>query len=102
MLHRHSDTQRIRLIQESQGYPRRDMASPSASTKINLTYEQVSKWREDLFEGRTLRVSVEELRKWPLNHYLWAAVLQATRLDEMREQTEQHWQTPAWDFGRFA
>jgi hypothetical protein len=32
----------------------------------------------------------------------WAAVLQGAHLDGLREQTEHQWQTPAWDFGRFA
>ena len=77
------------------------MAS-EAQNKTPLTYEQVSAWREQLFDKRSLRVSVEELSKWPLGHYLLAAVLQAAYLDTLRKQTEQEWQTPAWDFGRFA
>jgi hypothetical protein len=68
----------------------------------NSTYEQVTAWRDQLFENRSLRISVEELSKWPLGRYLWAAVFQAARLDGLRERTEHQWQTPAWDFGRFA
>jgi hypothetical protein len=67
-----------------------------------LTLEKVTAWKEELFEGRTLRVPVDDLRKWPLSHYLWAAVLQAKALHELRDADEQNWQTPAWDFGRFA
>jgi hypothetical protein len=70
--------------------------------KSTLTYEQVTAWREQLFGNRSLRVSVEELGKWPLARYLWAAVLQAAHLDDLRGKTEHQWQTPAWDFGRFA
>jgi hypothetical protein len=55
-----------------------------------------------LFDKRSLRISVEELSKWPLDHYLLAAVFQAAYLDTLRKQTEHEWQTPAWDFGRFA
>jgi hypothetical protein len=55
-----------------------------------------------LFEDRSLRIPVEELNAWPLERYLWAAVLQAVHLDDLREPTDQQWQTPAWDFGRFA
>src|ERR1700722_8266374 len=67
-----------------------------------FTYQQVSAWRELLFDNRSLRISVEKLSVWPLRRYLWAAVLQAAHLDDLREHTEQQWQTPAWDFGRFA
>jgi hypothetical protein len=70
--------------------------------KLTLTHEHVNAWREELFDNRSLRISIEELGKWPLAHYLWAAVLQAAYLDGLRTQTDQHWQTPAWDFGRFA
>ena len=66
------------------------------------TYEQVTAWREQLFDNRSLRITVEELSEWPLGRYLWAAVLQAAHLDDLRERTEHQWQTPAWDFGRFA
>ena len=68
----------------------------------NSTYEQVTAWRDQLFDNRSLRISVEELSKWPLGRYLWAAVFQAAGLDGLRERTEHQWQTPAWDFGRFA
>ena len=67
-----------------------------------FTYQQVSAWRELLFDNRSLRIPVEKLSVWPLGRYLWAAVLQAAYLDNLRERTEQQWQTPAWDFGRFA
>ena len=77
------------------------MAS-EAQKKTLFTYEQVSAWREQLFDKRSLRISVEELSKWPLGRYLLAAVLQAAYLDTFRKQTEHEWQTPAWDFGRFA
>lgn len=78
------------------------MASSPDRSKSTLTYEQVTGWRKELFDDRSLSVPVEELSKWSLGDYLWAAVLQAAYLDEQREETEQHWQTPAWDFGRFA
>ncbi len=78
------------------------MASGS-NERSTLTLEQVTVWREDLFDNRSLRISVEKLSEWPLGHYLWAAVLQAAHLDRLRQQApQQHWQTPAWDFGRFA
>jgi hypothetical protein len=77
------------------------MAS-AAQQKARFTYEQVTAWREQLFDKRSLRISVEELSKWPLGRYLLAAVLQAVYLDTLRKQTEHEWQTPAWDFGRFA
>jgi hypothetical protein len=77
------------------------MAS-EAQEKTSFTYEQVSAWREQLFDKRSLRISVEDLSKWPLGHYLLAAVFQAAYLDTFRKQTEHEWQTPAWDFGRFA
>ena len=70
--------------------------------KFTFTYEQVTAWREQLFDNRSLRISVEELSKWPLGRYLWAAVLQAAHLNDLRGKTEHQWQTPAWDFGRFA
>ena len=68
--------------------------------KSTLTHEKVTGWREQLFENRSLRISVEELGEWPLARYLGAAVLQAARLDDLRKRTEHQWQTPAWDFGR--
>jgi hypothetical protein len=43
----------------------------------SFTYQQVSAWREQLFENRSLRIPMEELNTWPLGRYLWAAVLQA-------------------------
>jgi hypothetical protein len=67
-----------------------------------LTYEQVNTWQGELFNGRSLRASVGELNKWPLRDYLWAAVLQAALLDGCKKENERGWQTPAWDFGRFA
>jgi hypothetical protein len=70
--------------------------------ETTFTYPQVSAWREQLFQDRSLRIPVGELNAWPLGRYLWAAVLQAAHLDDLREGTEQEWQTPAWDFGRFA
>ncbi len=70
--------------------------------KSTFTYEQVTAWREQLFDHRSLRIAVEELSKWPLGPYLWAAVLQAAHLNDLRAKTEHQWQTPAWDFGRFA
>jgi hypothetical protein len=33
------------------------------------------------YTDTSLRISVEELREWPLGHYLWAAVLQAAYSD---------------------
>jgi hypothetical protein len=78
------------------------MASTTTNHNILSTYEQVAAWRAELFDGRSLRVSVEELNKWPLGDYLSAAVMQAVHLDRLREENERDWQTPAWDFGRFA
>jgi hypothetical protein len=77
------------------------MASVDKNESI-FTYQQVSAWREQLFDNRSLRISVEELNTWPLGRYLWAAVRQAVHLDDLREAMDQQWQTPAWDFGRFA
>ena len=70
--------------------------------KFTFTYQQVTAWREQLFDKRSLRITVEELTKWPLGRYLWAAVLQAAHLNDLRGKTEHQWQTPAWDFGRLA
>ncbi len=70
--------------------------------KTPFLYEQATAWREQLFDKRSLRISVEELSRWPLGPYLSAAVLQAAYLDSLREKTQHKWQTPAWDFGRFA
>jgi hypothetical protein len=78
------------------------MASGS-NERSTLTLEQVTAWREELFDNRSLRIAVEKLSEWSLGPYLWAAVLQAAHLDHLRQQAPaQHWQTPAWDFGRFA
>jgi hypothetical protein len=62
----------------------------------------VTAWRQELFDERALRIPVEELSNWPLYNYLWAAILQAEYLDKDRGSIEENWQTPAWDFGRFA
>jgi hypothetical protein len=70
--------------------------------RFTFTYQQATVWREQLFDNRSLRISVEELAKWPLGRYLWAAVLQAAHLNDLRGKTQHLWQTPAWDFGRFA
>jgi hypothetical protein len=70
--------------------------------KSKFTYQQVTAWRKQLFDNRSLRITVEELGHWPLGPYLWAAVLQAAHLDDLRVKTDDQWQTPAWDFGRFA
>lgn len=78
------------------------MASTTTNHELVSTYEQVAAWRGELFDGRSLRVSVEELNRWALGDYLKAAVMQATHLDQLREENERDWQTPAWDFGRFA
>jgi hypothetical protein len=68
-----------------------------------VTLAHVTAWREELFDHRSLRTTVEALSDWPLSQYLWAAVLQAAHLDRLRQQTQQQdWQTPAWDFGRLA
>ena len=37
-----------------------------------FTYQQVSAWRELLFDNRSLRIPVEKLSVWPLKRYLWA------------------------------
>jgi hypothetical protein len=70
------------------------MAS-STNEKSTLTLAQVTAWREELFDHRSLRTTAEALSDWPLSQYLWAAVLQAAHLDRLR-------QTSAWDFGRLA
>lgn len=74
------------------------MASAQQQTKNNLSRELVETWSKVLFDGRSLKVPVEDLAEWSLPHYLWAAVIHAASLDSEREE----WQTPAWDFGRFA
>jgi hypothetical protein len=78
------------------------MLSTTTNKETVVTHEDVFAWRCELFDGRSLRVPVEELRQWPLSHYLWAAVVQTAYLDGLREEKERSWQTPAWDFGRFA
>jgi hypothetical protein len=78
------------------------MASRDQQNTKKLTYEEVEAWRTKLFEERSLLVPVEQLTEWSLIHYLWAAVLQAVHLDKNRDESDQNWQTPAWDFGRFA
>jgi hypothetical protein len=69
---------------------------------LTFTLDQVTAWQEELFEHRSLRISIEELSEWPLAEYLMAAVLQASYLDSIRDEMDRRWQTPAWDFGRFA
>ena len=32
--------------------------------KFTFTYQQVTAWREQLFDNRSLRITVEELTKW--------------------------------------
>jgi hypothetical protein len=44
------------------------MASGSKE-RSTLTLDQVTVWREDLFDNRSLRISVEKLSEWPLGHY---------------------------------
>ena len=78
------------------------MVTTTNNQKVLFTYEKVAAWQSELFEGRSLRVPVEDLNKWPLGSYLCAAVMQAAFLHERREESERNWQTPAWDFGRFA
>ena len=58
------------------------MASGSKE-RSTFTLDQVTVWREDLFDNRSLRISVEKLTESPLGHYLWAAVLQAADLDRL-------------------
>jgi hypothetical protein len=70
------------------------MAS-SINKKSTLTLAQVTAWREELFDHRSLRTTVEALSEWPLSQYLRATVLQAAHLDRLR-------QTSTWDFGRLA
>ena len=77
------------------------MAS-EAQEKTTFTYEQVSAWREQLFNQRSLRISVEELSKWPLDRYLLAAVFQAAYLDTLRKPTEHEWQTAGTAKRQFA
>jgi len=67
-----------------------------------LTRQQITEWQNTLFEGRSLRVHVDELKKWRLADYLVACIYQAQDLDLQRGNTELNWQTSAWDFGRFA
>ena len=56
--------------------------------KSKFTYQQVTAWRKQLFDNRSLRITVEELGHWPLGPYLWAAVLQAAHLDDLRVKTK--------------
>src|ERR1700744_3988482 len=80
------------------------MASRTRTTnqKVPLTYQEACACRAELFDERALRVPVEELKEWALDNYLRVAVLQAVYLDGLRGEGERQWQTPAWDFGRFA
>lgn len=55
-----------------------------------------------LFDERRRRVPVFALADIPLAEYLHACVLQARHLDAQRSPSVRHWQTTAWDFGRFA
>ena len=66
------------------------------------TREEIAEWQAALFEDRSLRVPVDELKKWPISDYLKAAAFQAQQLHLARDANDQNWQTPAWDFGRFA
>src|ERR1700743_3823701 len=80
------------------------MATRTRTTNqtVPLTYQEACAWRAELFDGQSLRVPVEELKEWALDNYLRVAVLQAVYLDGLRGEGEREWQTPAWDFGRFA
>jgi len=71
-------------------------------TQKKVTPDQVTAWKNDLFSGKSLKVTAPELRNWPLSHYLWAAVFQAKDLHDLRDDFDSNWQTPAWNFGRFA
>jgi hypothetical protein len=68
---------------------------------LEFSEEQVNNWKNELFEGQSLRVGVKELDGWPLQSYLLAAAFQARHLCDERTYAEV-WKTPAWDFGRFA
>lgn len=74
----------------------------SQNKNAQLTRQQISEWQNTLFDGRSLRIPVDELKKWTLATYLIAAMFQAQQLHTQRDENEQAWQTPAWDFGRFA
>jgi hypothetical protein len=74
----------------------------SQDENIQTTREMVTEWQNTLFEGRTLRIPVQKLKEWPLVNYLLAAMFQAQHLNLQRDDNELNWQTPAWDFGRFA
>ena len=67
-----------------------------------ITTEQVTAWREELFDGFSLRLPLERLNDWKLNHFLWAAVVQVRFLFDLPESAKESWHSPAWDFGRFA
>src|SRR6202034_1908467 len=98
-IHRYTD---IQDIQDAHRYRGIYMLSTTTNKTTVLTHEDVFAWRCELFDGRSLRVPVEELHQWPLSRYLWAAVVQTGYLDGLREEKKRSWQTPAWDFGRFA
>ena len=106
MLHRNPDTQIPNtlktLIDNQESHRRHCLQFVHMTTPQKVTTELVSEWQRELFNERSLAVSVAELSKWPLRNYLWAAVFQAKELYEARDPNDQNWQTPAWDFGRFA
>lgn len=74
----------------------------SKNKNAQITRQQISEWQETLFDDRSLRIPVQELKNWSLGDYLVAAIYQAQHIDLQRDVNEQNWQTPAWDFGRFA
>lgn len=74
----------------------------TGTTTGTINSFQAHAWKGELFVGRNLRVDARELRNWPLKNYLWAAIFHAKDLFDRRDSDLQNWQTPAWDFGRFA
>lgn len=69
---------------------------------IPFKAREIESWRQKLFDYRTLRVSADYLQKVSLDFYLWVAVHQAAAIHEARDNSKRSWQSPAWDFGRFA
>lgn len=71
----------------------------SKSTNRQSTIESL---RARVFAGRSLLAPVDSLAEIPLKNYLLASADQARILFEQRTVGDQGWQSPAWDFGRFA
>ncbi|HEY4357547.1 MAG TPA: hypothetical protein VGN16_17475 [Acidobacteriaceae bacterium] len=79
-----------------------DTRTGTSTTTETIKTLSAHQWRKKLFDGRSLRVEIWQLQDWPLADYLWASIYQAKELYSNRDAEHRNWQTPAWDFGRFA